>query len=156
MEMKLKQLIIVRHGDHEFGNLSELGKKQIQDTTEKILAHLVPGKILLFSSYELRAKQSAEIIKSLINSSLGLDVTYETYVWLGPSDGYRKHAVLNHVNVHIDESEVIIFVTHLECAEFFPTYFAKEVFNNDTIPIQPVKMGDAIIFDCENVKVIKL
>ncbi|MDD3035372.1 MAG: histidine phosphatase family protein [Candidatus Saccharimonadaceae bacterium] len=148
--MKLEKLVIVRHGDYNYDSLSEEGKKEVEKVAELISEYISNKDVFLFSSAEKKAIQSTEIIKS----SLGLDISYDFHNALGPGRNYNEFEVFNLVKEYADKSEVIVFVTHMECAEYFPAFLAREMFNKKCTKTEFVGTGEAVIFDCENIEVI--
>jgi len=63
----VKKLVIIRHGAYgNDGCLNEFGKGQIKSLAEKLREHMSGDKVVLLSSTANRARQSAEIISSVL------------------------------------------------------------------------------------------
>lgn len=146
-EGNMRLLIVVRHGnyDDEY-NLSPKGREQMQKLAESLQSLTNGNKVLLLSSTAKRASQSAEVISQM------LSVSFEEHeiLWSENCHPENKPSLLEFVRARKQEAEIVILITHLEYADSFPAYFAREELKinlGNTWPPEPEK-GQACLIDC--------
>lgn len=141
----MKKLIVVRHGDcdRRDDQLNDLGRDQISRLAGKLKPIIDGGTVLILSSTAARARESAEILAK----SFG--VTFEEHQILLSGGGRREDLLgaLALVRARMDLADVLILVTHMEYADRFPEYFAKEVLGV-SISFPEVERGEAVVIDC--------
>lgn len=145
--MKLKKLIVVRHGNFGYHGLTEAGRDEIEGAAVKISDYVEGKATVMFSSPAERAIQSAEIISEM------LDIGFDIKQAIDSNRQYNQAATLELVKKHMDEAEIIILVSHLECATYFPPFFAWKLFDT-RIFCEDAYYGDVVIFDCETASLI--
>lgn len=117
----MKLLAVVRHGDYNGPRLSDYGRNQMKALGEKLQTRINGSPILLLTSIAGRAKESAEVLGSV------LGVGFEEHEILWSENSHRENfpGALELVRSRKDEVDVLILVTHYEYVEGFPTYFAS-------------------------------
>lgn len=145
---QLRFLVVARHGDYGGDdNLSQRGAEQMRNLAEKMLSIVDGSKIILLSSTARRASQSAEVISQV------LKVPFEEHevLWSENCHPENEAELLELVRARKPENQAMILVTHLEYAEYFPTYFARHELGmkleGGCWPPIP-KKGQACLIDC--------
>ena len=146
----MKKLVIVRHGDYDYEDrLSELGKQQISDLSEKLAGYVNGDTLLIFSSPALRASESAKIIAG----RLGIEFEEHNVLWSGEDgkvSGWKKdfEVLMGIITSHPQQANVVVLVTHYEYVEDFPFWFGKNHLQIN-LPCKVIPKGTAYVIDCE-------
>lgn len=125
----MQKLITVRHGHHQWGELSEEGKKQIADLVPRlklILGDYNKSTVAVLSSTSLRTKQSGEIIAGefgVTNQPLGVFL-YDNYDMFG--NVQLRDWIVEGVKSH--EANIVIIVTHFEAPAAILNIFSQARF----------------------------
>lgn len=113
----LKTLIIVRHGDYSGEDLNSYGKAQMKKIAEMIKEHTGEVPFVILTSSAPRAKQSAEVISSV----LGIKVKYESEAfWSDNRHSQNDDRFLQELRNNVDGAEHAILVSHLEYVKEMP------------------------------------
>ena len=145
----MKKLITVRHGAHERGALSDLGRTQIAALVPRIKSALGDcdgSTFAVLSSDELRAVQSGEIIAGAFGITNQLDDIFVC-------DHYDMFAdkLLKDEIVRVIEScgaDIVIIVTHFEAPSAIIDIFAEKHFNRRVERFE-TKHGQANLLNLE-------
>jgi broad specificity phosphatase PhoE len=118
------ELLVVRHGDYNGGDmhLNSSGRDQIKRLAEKIIPIVNNKKVTILSSTASWAHESAAIIAEKI----GCDFEQCEILWSDNRHPENFPGTLELIQSYLDNTDVLIIVTHCEYAEYFPSYFAKE------------------------------
>jgi len=148
--MKLKKLIILRHGEPEGrGFLTPNGRKTIDVVAGRLKSegHLDLRSIAVICSYELRALKSAQAF--LTTLSLYPEIDEECYKALFSSDmACDTNAALSVIDEYADRVNTLVIFTHLEMVERLPARFCSQVFGRaPNLPIHP-GYSEGCIIDC--------
>jgi phosphohistidine phosphatase SixA len=121
---KCTELLVVRHGDYNEGgmHLNSSGRDQIRRLAEKIIPIVNDKKVTILSSTASRAHESAAIIAEKI----GCDFEQHEILWSENRHPENFSGTLELIQSYLDNTEVLIIITHYEYVEDFPSYFAKE------------------------------
>lgn len=118
----MQKLVVVRHGSvGPDNNLDVDGRREVARLGRSLASAYGGGcKIRLLSSDTPHACESAEILGKL----LGVSYTYHEELW---SDaGHQDLKGVLELVTSCEENDVLILVTHRECAGDFPNFFAKK------------------------------
>lgn len=149
----MKKLVIVRHGVYSDDDcLTDFGKWQIKSLAQKILEHTAEGKVVLLSSTADRARQSAEIIGSI----LGVEHQLHEILWSDCDHAEDYNKVLDLIRSRKEVFDFIILVTHLEYGERFPSHFGKHELEETRLNGYGIEKGQAWIIDCQTKQMTKL
>ncbi len=129
---KCTKLLIVRHGAYNEDNmhdmhLSDAGKTQLNGLSKKIVAMVGDKKAAILSSTAHCAHESAAIIAERI----GCDFEKHEILWSERDHPDNFPGTLDLIRPYLDDTDVLIMVTHYEYVEDFPRYFAKEQLQAD-------------------------
>lgn len=140
----MDRLAIIRRGDYllDNGRLSALGRTQIHKLGQMLESLVNEERVLVLSSTAPRALDSAKIIADI------LEVPVEEHEVLWADDDHRSNfdAVHQLVQSIRRKTNFGVLVTHLEYAQFFPSFLAKRDFGV-SLPRFAVKKGEAVILD---------
>lgn len=143
--MKLKKLILVRHGEYNLGTkgLSDNGCDQINYLVDKIAPFINKGNTTILSSTAKRAAESADIISERTG------VGYENHEILWSDEEHREdyEGAMELIEQHINKVETLVLVTHYEYAERLPGIFAKAKLAKNIWPVA-IPKGYAAMLDC--------
>lgn len=141
----MKTLIIVRHGNYgDDDHLNNDGRNQIQELGKKLCSIINQSSVLLLTSPKDRARESAEIIGSILKT----DIEAHKILWSDCSRPENLPGVLELVKSHQNQAEVTILVTHYEYAELFPAYYARNELGF-TLTSKPLNKGEALVINCQ-------
>lgn len=116
-----KELVLMRHGCHMNGELTEYGRFQVESVATQLVEDRKIGPI--YSSPTLRAYQSALIIKDIFGKATGGDVSLHVVPWLECDRRYRGE-----IATEIDPNNcLIIAISHQPNIEEMTSQFAKFV-----------------------------
>ena len=146
----MRHLFVIRHGDHNWEDLSNRGRDQIEKIAEEIKA--IVGEIhnghYLLSSTAPRAEQSAQIIAK----AFGLEVfDKDERLWTSRGDDlYQKEleAIDGMIAPHKDKYDIVTIVTHYEVVGSYPLHVVKTLFGKDESIRRPEK-GEGVHLDIE-------
>ena len=141
----MKKLFVIRHGDYNDSlRLSELGKEQMTQVSEKILTRLNGHSMLMLSSTAPRAIDSANAISKV------LLIDYEEHEMLWDDDSHwgNLNESIKLINSKKNLADAILVVTHFDFTEELPEHYAKEVLNISSL-IGTVGKGEAWEIDFE-------
>jgi len=129
----LKDLVIVRHGDYDYGAgdpLNARGREQAQTLAEQLKSVIDGASTYILSSTALRAIQSAIPLAEQLGVGF---VETDRRLWMNGeflSDKERED-VDEFIGKRRESYENIILVGHLLLARYYPThFFAKELGTN--------------------------
>ena len=141
--MTLETLVVVRHGQYDYG-LTKIGRGQIQNLAEQ-LSRLVAGKrIAIVSSSELRARETAQIIREM----LGVDsIEEDSILYSSCLSTVDLDELVLLVDKKTESHEVLVLSAHLEVVEFLPQEYCKR--KGLPIPIlrRPPQKGSARVIN---------
>lgn len=143
----MNKLIIVRHG--EYGpddRLNSRGRAHIEKLSNNLKQLIGDETVLILSSIAVRAVESAEIIAA----ALGVEFEKFELLWsesMHPEDFPGAYKLIQERK---EGADVLIVVTHLEYANYFPSHFARMEWGSEKyIDIEDdVEKGEAVIIDC--------
>lgn len=145
----MKHLIIVRHGEYgRTDHLTEPGSRQIKVLAYKLQDLVNGASVHILTSPADRARESAEIIGSVLESGL----EEHAILWSG-GDAPQHHGgncalALELIRSHQDKADALVLVTHYEYVEALPGYFAKQELGTN-LHSRLIGKGEAWIVDCE-------
>jgi phosphohistidine phosphatase SixA len=143
--IKLRYLIIARHGSYDSEGLTPKGNEEIHQLAKALQRYTDDARVKMLSSTAPRAIESTEILACI------LEVAFSNHEALW-SD--HDHRVDLPTALKLIESEgsgdcdVLVLVSHFEYAELLPAYFGKEVLGV-VFPKKTINKGKALIIDCE-------
>lgn len=146
----MDKLVIVRHGHYDSNDqLSECGRVQIRELSKKLKSSINGSPLLILTSNQDRARQSAEILGSAFN------VGFEEYeiLWSEGKHPEDLPGALELIRSRKNDAEVIVLVTHYEYVEDFPRYFGKNELGVE-LRSHLIDKGQAWVIDCQQ-KTIK-
>ena len=146
----MKHLFVIRHGDYDWEDLSDYGKKQIERIAKDMKA--IVGEIhnghYLLSSTAPRAEQSAQIIAK----AFGLEAfDKDERLWTdGGHDLYQDEleTIDEMIAPHKDKHDIVTIATHYEVVGSYPRHIVKTLFGRDEHIRQP-KKGEGVHLDLE-------
>lgn len=142
----MKYLVVVRHGEYDSdGHLNDRGREQMSALADNLKPLTANASVEMLASIMARATESAEILGD------ALGVSYTAKSLLGESFVVSDlDSALALVDDH-SESDVLITVTHMPFASFFPAYYCMNRLNMevDLGSIKIVDKGQAVVVDCE-------
>jgi len=142
----MKKLVIVRHGTYGADDkLNDDGRKEINLLAENLKKVLFDGIVKVLTSPADRARESAEIICSV----LGVGECEQHEVLWSDEDHLEDYdKAFDLIKDQAEDSDILILVTHFEYADHLPEYFAQEVLKKK-INSWKIKKGEAFVLDCE-------
>ncbi len=146
----MKKLIIIRHGAcGSDDRLSNEGRRQISDLTHLLQNEIFNASVCILTSPTDRTYESADIIGSFFK------VSPEKNDCLWDDNHHRGDHKKTLELIRLKPNfEVIVLVTHMDFAVFFPEFFGKEELQTQITP-KRVGYGQALIIDC-NTKEVNL
>ncbi len=147
-DVKMKKLIVVRHGAYDVAtmNLHDIGRRQMLDISPKIHDAIGNDTAIILSSTAPRAEQSAQVLADQLNT----DIELHEVLWSESGRPTKPDTVLELIKSH-DEKDVVILLTHLEYTDIFPAYYARRVLNTNPECQLPLSKGEMLILDCDDV-----
>ena len=149
-------VILLRHAHYDDQGLSRFGREQGEIISEKILA-LIPGhRTKVLCSNSPRAVLSADIL----TGKLGLSDNAEACDFLHTSGGYldgnKANKILEVIDQHKNNYDVIVMVVHYEAFIYFP-----DVLYSSNGQPRPVHFGEpdyseALVINCKTWEIKKL
>lgn len=118
----MKNLIIVRHGDCSDDDLNVWGIMGMRDITQEIKKHISEGTFMIMASLAHRAKESAEVIGSV----LGIKVGYLSEAFW--SDKYHRQnneKFLQELWDNAGDADNVILVSHKEYVKEIPMIITR-------------------------------
>jgi len=140
----MRYLIVARHGFANEDELTGLGQAVIERLAEQLKARLSGASVFILSSTAGRARQSAELIASIIPAEIKL---FEE-LFSEPGRRYDLNRILELVNEHKDQADAILLITHYEICEWFPKHFTKHNWRK-SCHSTAIDSGKAWFMDCE-------
>ena len=156
--MKMKKLVIVRHGDYDFrGHLTDRGIRMVEGLVNNLHPYLegpegLEMPIVVLSSPASFAWQSAAIIATRF------DVLASQHPELYSEHDSRPRFsdILTLLRISAERASTVIIVTHLEIAENFPQHFANRELDRIELKGWDIERGEAWLIDCETKTMIKV
>ncbi len=155
----MKKLVIFRHG-HDHGtreSLSPSGRERVRETAEKLSPHFDGSSLLILSSTALRAVETAEIIAERFCAS------FESHdvLWSGGGGKCRGSfedfaKVLEIINGHEKQADVVVLVTHYEYVEAFPAFFGRKCLDAKLPVVDAIPKGTALLINCETKEMVHI
>jgi phosphohistidine phosphatase SixA len=145
----MDKLIVIRHGETNVDGiiLSEKGRQDIKNLAKRIKLEITGRNSQIFSSPEIRASQSAEIILEELYPSSAF-ITDDS---LGDIDSWsynenHKKRIFELISPFTSTKNIII-VSHLNTVKLFPPFFCEKVLDciMDSVSL---KQGCGLLIDC--------
>lgn len=153
---KIKRLFLIRHGSYNSeGNLDDGGRKDIEELSRKI-SQLVNNEdsVLILSSPAPRAKESAEIIAGVLQSSVETNnALFTKYESINDTEFQN---VLNLIQSVKDRVSLLILVTHGPIVDRLSTYTQAYDWQLTRWRSVSAYKGEGILIDYEDKFITKL
>ena len=139
----MKECIIVRHGHDVVGQLSSVGKKQIEALVPKLKPYINGKRVRMICSRENRAHDSGKILAENFNVPLELNGE------LNPPTRYNL-GWAEHYGGGVD---VLIIIAHHDTCRYLPEDYAKKFQLRD---FGTLDNGQACVVDFETKKLTRI
>ena len=149
----MREVIVVRPGQHANGRLTWAGEKKIRKLTTRILRKTRSSQsIILFYPPTVPATETVNIIAPFLECPAK---TYDVPSWSEFSDGESIASTVNH-QLDDDEPDILIVVAHHEAPAGILYQYGSSLDNQMFFCLGGVGPGEALVLDVEKYVVSRL
>jgi phosphohistidine phosphatase SixA len=147
----MKKCIVIRHANYDdtLTNepLNNSGKTQITKIASYLSNIITPDcKVKLLTSPALRAKNSAELLSSII--AIQFECCED--LWVNPNQSVEAKSVVNEIlKAYTSECDILILISHLEYCNEFPYYISKQILKEPIVRLCRFSRGEMGVLDIE-------